>query len=249
MRLACNLFWPVLLLSALSSLRLVAQSVPGNSFAFDSSITAAVRYYHSVNYPEPGLYRGTQYVDYNFTIQQGQPFFGADSLRSGSVWYSGILYQDRPLLYDIVKDQLVIAGPAANYKIALLMDFVDSFSLDGQQFIRAGDSSAASPLPKGYYDRIYTGHLELFKRDRKSLRENLMIMPDNVRLYIVEAIDYYLKKDGAYYAVNTKRQLYEALADRKPDVRRLIRKSKLSWRSDKEQLLLAVAGLYDGPNH
>ncbi|HEV2355789.1 MAG TPA: hypothetical protein VGR89_16185 [Puia sp.] len=249
MRLTSIPFYAFLSLSALSAPKLEAQPSVPDSLISDSAYTAAIRQYHSVVFPEPGFYRGPQYVDYDFTIQQGQPFFGGDSLRPGSVWYSGILYQSRPILYDLVKDQLVIAAPSGNYKIALLMDFVDSFALDGQQFIRAGDSSGSSSLPKGYYDRIYKGRLELLKRDRKSLRENLMVTPDNVHLYIVEALDYYLKKDGRYYAVNTRRQLYDALADRKSEVRRLIRKSRLSWRNDKEQLLLAVAGLYDGPNH
>lgn len=249
MRLSTTPFWILLLLSTISASQLEAQPGLQDSLISDSGYTAAVQQYHATVFPEPGLYRGPQYADYDFTIQKGQPFFGADSLRIGSVWYNGVLYKDRLMAFDIVKDQLVVAGPANIYKIALLMDLVDSFRLDGQQFIRVRDSAAPAAMRKGYFDRIYQGRLELEKRDTKVVHENLMITPDNVRLFILESIDYYLKKGARYYAVNTKRELYDALPDRKSDIRRLLRKSKLSWRNDKEQLLLQVAALYDAPNH
>lgn len=210
----------------------------------------AIRQYHITVAPEVGLYRGPQYVDYDYTIQKGQPFFGADSIRVGSVWYSGVLYEHLPMLYDVVKDQLVIKDPSNTYKIALLMDIVDSFSLDGGRFIPIRNSLAPAYLRGGFCDRIYQGgQFVLLKRDKKFVRENLMIMSDNVRFFVDESVDFYIKKDRGYHLVNTKAQLLEVLKDRKAEVKRLIRKSKLNWRKDKERLLLAVAAYYDGANH
>lgn len=215
---------------------------------------AAYRYailqYHQAVAPEVGLYRGPQYIDYTHTVQRGQPFFGPDSLRRGTVWYGGIGYDNVPMEYDLVKDQLAIAGFRSSFRIALLMEFVDSFRLDDRPFVRIRDSLAPEFIRGGYCDLLYRGPgFALMKRDRKFIHENLMVTPDNVRLFIDESISYYWLENGKYHPVNTRAQLLAVLKDRQKDVRRVIRKSKARWRRDKEQLLLAVARWYDGVNH
>ena len=75
-----------------------AQSSLKDTVISDSAYPVALRDYHLYVAPETGLYRGNQYADYDFTIQQGQPFFGPDSIRTGSVWYSGVYYAHVHLL-------------------------------------------------------------------------------------------------------------------------------------------------------
>jgi hypothetical protein len=227
-----------------------AQSSLKDSPGSDSAYAAALRQYHAYVAPEVGLYRGMQYADYEFTVQKGQPFFASDSARRGSVWYNGVGYDSVRMLYDLVKDQLVIYDPYNVYKISLFMNMVDSFTLDGHRFIRIGDSLAPPSLRSGYCERVYEGRLSVIKRERKFLHENMIISSDNIRLFIDGSTDYYLKKDRVYHLVNTRNELYDLLKDRRrADVRRFIRKSKLNWHTDKEQLLQAVAAWYDGVNH
>jgi hypothetical protein len=250
MRLSSTCLLTFLLLSALPTQWLEAQTSLKDSLVYDSASMVAIRQYHMATAPEVGLYRGPQYVDYDYTLQKGEPFYGPDSIRSGSVWYSGVMYERIPMLYDVVKDQLVIKDPFNIYKISLLMDLVDSFYLDGQPFIPIRDSLAPAVLHGGFFDRIYEGRrFVLLKRDRKFVRENLMVTPDNVRLFVDENIDYYFKSGGQYRLVNTKAQLFDVLKDRKSEVKRLIRKSKLKWRANKEQILLAVVSYYDSVDH
>jgi hypothetical protein len=239
-----------LLLSTLTAMRMEAQSSLKDSPVSDSAYAAALRQYHAYVGPEVGLYRGMQYVDYEYTVQKGQPFYGPDSVRSGSVWYNGVGYDNVRMQYDLVKDQLVIFDPFNIYKISLYMDMVDSFALDGRLLIRIRDSLAPSFIRFGYCERIYQGRTVLLKRERKFIHENLVVSSDNVRLYIDGTISYYLKKDGGYQSVNTKRELFDQLKDRRrSDIKRFIRKSKLNWHTDKEQLLQLVAAWYDGANH
>jgi hypothetical protein len=195
------------------------------------------------------LYRGTQYIDYDYTVQKGQPFFGPDSIRDGSVWYGGVAYDHIRMLYDLVKDQLVILDPYNIYKIALYMELVDSFALDGHTLVRTRDSLAPSWLRSTYVEPIYRGSLVLLKRERKFLHENIVISSDNIRLFIDGNSDYYLKKGGGYHAVNTREALFDLLKDRRPEIKRLVRKSKLKWHKDKEQLLQLVVAWYDSANH
>jgi hypothetical protein len=249
MRLPSARLWPFLIISALTTVRTEGQSSLKESPVSDSAYAIALRQYHSYVAPEVGLYRGTQYIDYDYTVQKGQPFFGPDSIRYGSVWYGGVAYDHVRMLYDLIKDQLVVLDPYNVYKIALYMDLVDSFALDGQTLLRIRDSLAPSWLRSVYFEPIYRGRMVLLKRERKFLHENIVISSDNVRLFIDGNDDYYLKKGDGYHAVNTKEALYDLFKDRRSDVKRLIRKSKLGWHKDKEQLLQLVVAWYDGQNH
>ena len=249
MRLPSARYFFFLLVSALTALRMEAQSSLKDNPISDSAYQVALRQYHTYIAPEVGLYRGTQYIDYDYTVQKGQPFFGPDSIRYGSVSYGGVSFDQVHMLYDLVRDQLVVLDPYNIYKISLFMDQVDSFTLDGQPFTRIRDTLAPYFLRASYSEPIYRGRLVLVKRERKFLQENLMLTPDNIRFFIDGSISYYIKKDGIYHAVNTKKELFDLLKDRRSEMKRLIRRSKLNWHRDKEQLLQSVAAWYDGANH
>jgi hypothetical protein len=239
-----------LLLSTLTALRMEAQSSPQDNSIPDSAGAGALRQYHSYVAPEVGLYRGIQYIDYELTVQKGQPFLGPNSVRFGSVWYGGIRYDRVPMLYDLVKEQLVVMDPFNVFKISLYMDLVDSFALDGHLYFRIRDSLAPSSMRSGFWDRIYPGRFVLLKRERKALNENIMIGPDNVRFFIDGSVSYYFERSGVYHPVNNKKELFDALKDRRrSEIRRVMRKSGLYWHDNKEQLLQLVAAWYDGVNH
>jgi hypothetical protein len=152
--------------------------------------------------------------------------------------------------FDLVKEQLVIYDPFNAFKISLYMDMVDSFALDGQVYFRIRDSLAPSPIRSWYWERIFQGRLVVLKQERKFLHENIMISSDNVRLYIDGTLTYYIKKDGVYHPINTRRELFDLLKDRRrSEIKRVMRKSNFRWSTDKEQLLKLVAAWYDSVYH
>lgn len=246
MRLLTTLFSPTLLLACLPTPGLEAQSSLKDSLMADSAYTAAVSMWHTYVSPETGLYRGVQYFDYPFKLQQGQPFLGPDMVRVGSVWYGGIEYDNAGMKYNLVKEQLAIVDPSKVYLISLYMDLVDSFRLDGHVFYQVKDKLAPSILRSGYCDKIHEGRFLILKRDRKTLQTNVISL-NNPVYAITETIYYYILKNGAYYAVNSKRKLFQALSDRRrSDIKKVIRQSGLDWSTDKERLLQLVADWYDG---
>jgi hypothetical protein len=250
MRLPSTRFLTFLLISTLTTVRMAAQSSLKDSSISDSARAIALRQYHTYVAPEPGLYRGIQYVDYDFTVQKGQPFLGPNATRDGSVWYNGIRYDQVNMQFDLVKEQLVIYDPFNAFKISLYMDMVDSFALDGQVYFRIRDSLAPSPIRSWYWERIFQGRLVVLKQERKFLHENIMISSDNVRLYIDGTLTYYIKKDGVYHPINTRRELFDLLKDRRrSEIKRVMRKSNFRWSTDKEQLLKLVAAWYDSVYH
>jgi hypothetical protein len=250
MRFSSARFWTFLLLSTLTAPRTEAQSSLKDNSTPDSGYAVALHQYHAYVAPEVGLYRGIQYMDYDFTVQKGQPFLGPDQVRAGSVWYGGMQYNHVPMLYDLVKEQLVVMDPFNVFKISVYMGLVDSFALDGHLYFRMRDSLAPSTMRSGFWDRIHQGRLVLLKRERKSLNENIVIASDNVRFFIVPSVSYYFEKGGVYHPVNDKKELFDALKDRRrSEIRRVMRRSGLDWRDNKEQLLQLVAAWYDGVNH
>jgi hypothetical protein len=249
MRLPSTCTWTLLFVSVLTAARADAQSSLKDSVVSAPAYTAAIHQYHTYVAPEVGLYRGNQYTDYDYTVQKGQPFFGPDMIREGTVWYNGVRYDHVAMLYDIVKTQLVIADPFKVYKISLWMDMLDSFSLDDHRLVRLRDTAAFSWLRNGYCEYLYRGHLQLLKRETKGLHENLVISSDNVRWFIDSATAYYIKKGGSYHAVSRKAELLTLFKDRRSELRKLMRRSRLKWHDDKEKLLLIAVAWYDGAAH
>jgi hypothetical protein len=248
MRLPKATLCSFLLLLTLPTLTIRAQLSPKDSLINDTAYAVAIHQYHVYTTPESGLYRGPQYVDYDYTVQRGQPFFGPDSFRVGTIRYNGLLYEHVLILYDLVKDQVVISDPYYVYKISLLMDLVDGFTIEDHVFILLKDSLNPSAPRSGFYERLYQGHVTLLKREKKSLQENLVQSTDNVRNFIDSSVSYYLKKAGTWYPIGSKGMLLKALKDRRAEVRKFIRNNNLSWHDDKEQLLLKVVLWYDGFN-
>lgn len=249
MRFSTARLWIFLTLSALTAVRTLAQPSGKEGPVSDSNYAFAVRQYHSFVSPEVGLYRGIQYIDYDYTVQVGQPFFGPDSIRYGSVWYGGVAYHHVRMLYDLVKNQLVILDPFNVYKISVFMDLVDSFQIDRDLLMRIDDSLAPATLRSRYWEPIYRGNIALLKQERKALHDNVVITADNIRLYIDSSTSYYVKKGSGYYPVNTRKELFNLVKNRRSDARRLIRKNKLRWHTDKERILFLVTSWYDSINH
>jgi hypothetical protein len=217
----------------------------------DSAYSDALQLYHAYMTPEPALYRGNRYVDYSNRIQQGQPFFVSGDMRIGTLTYNGIIYDHVPMIYDLVLGIVVINDPMRVFKISLIMDLVDSFNIADHPFIRLRDSLNPSAPRNGYYERLYQreGGFTLLKKEKKTYIQNMVVSSDNIQNYINYSVAYYLKKGNTYYSINSKKALYAVLKDRKPDVKKFIRKNSLNWRQDKESLILKVVSWYDTLNH
>src|SRR6267142_7278950 len=63
--------------------------------------------YFSALGPELNLYNGVYYKDYKtYENDEGQPYFGTDLWTEGSVLYDGVIYENVPMLYNVVDDKL-----------------------------------------------------------------------------------------------------------------------------------------------
>ena len=183
-------------------------------------------------------------MEYAYSLRDGHPFFDDGHLQKGTVFYDSILYEDLLLLYDLVKEQVVINDSYDNYKIFLINEQLDQFTIQRHLFINLKDSLTPSAPPHGFYEQLYKDRITLLKKEKKQVREDLT--SGKVEKFIDQSVSYYLKKGTIYYAVNNKRSLLSALNDKHREVKKFKRKNGLSMRHDKENTLLQVASWYNG---
>ncbi|HVU58322.1 MAG TPA: hypothetical protein VHD83_24845 [Puia sp.] len=224
-----------------------AQFSQNDSLIESTAYNNAVSLYHAYLKPEPGLFRGKRYREYSYQLAEGHPFFGDGKMHKGSVLYDSVLYQDLMLWYDMVKDQLVMTSPYGAYKIYLIGNQVDSFTIGDHIFIHQKDSLNPSAPRRGFYEQLYKGQISVLKKNKKVIHEDLQL--SGVRQFIDSSLSYYIKKGDTYYSIGNKRSLSHALKDRSKDLNKFLRQNKLKVRKDLENTLIKVAAWYDGLNH
>ena len=204
----------------------------------------ALQIYHQYVTPETGLFRGSEYVQYSYMIRDGHPYFDDGHQQQGAIFYDGILYENVMILYDQVKQQVVINDPYENYKLFLINEQIDHFTIQKHLFINLRDSLTPSAPSPGFYEQLFKDHVTLLKKERKVVQTDLS--SGKVENYIVYDVFYYLKKGSIYYSVNNKRSLLQALNDKRSEAKKFIRRSGLSFRNDKENTILKVSAWYNG---
>src|SRR6185295_7926393 len=84
----------------------------------ENALNAINAYYQNLGEESP-LYNGSEYLEYAYTLQEGHPFFQLATFVNGNINLEGMIFHDVPMLYDIVKDQVIIQDFHRVYKINL----------------------------------------------------------------------------------------------------------------------------------
>jgi hypothetical protein len=221
----------------------IAQSNEADSLLYTNAKQHAISLYHEFMAPETGLFNGSQYISYAQTIQEGIPFFESAGFNKGSVFYNGVLYENIPLQYDLVKGELITIVSSSNYNIRLINDKIAGFSLLNHQFVRLVKDSNDKVIKTGFYEVLYNGNIAAYKKQSKIIGEDLS--SGKLRTFIVESKSFYLKKGNSYFTITSKGSLLAVLKDRKKDVQDFIKKNKLNVRNDKDNALPKIAAYYD----
>ncbi len=220
----------------------VAQNRAGQLVATDSTFTRAAVQYAIARHQQVGntlerLYNGPEYISYDRRLT-GHAFFPTDTMRDGQVTYEGGQFTV-PLLYDIVKDVVVIVH-TSGYRMTLHSDRVQRFSVDTHTFIRLDSSGQA--VPKGFYDLLYGGSTQLLARRTKEILVNPTAF--SFGIYNPKTA-YYIRKNGRYFPAKNKRALLALLGDRRKQLMSYARQQKLKFRPSPEKAFLELTQQYD----
>lgn len=193
---------------------------------------------------ESHLYNGVLYKEYNaHTSDEGIPYFRTEDWQDGSVFYDGELYEDVPMIYDLVQEKIVIEHGYGGIKLELINEKIKYFTLSGHTFVRLVADSSRSPIRTGFYDLLYDGKAKCLAKLQKTYNEE--IVSRELLIKFRENNRYFIVLNGRYYQVKGKSSILSVLEDRAADIRKFIRKNKIKFKGDRGQAIAKVVRYYD----
>ena len=208
-----------------------------------AAIHQAVTSYHLYTDKQSRLFRGIEYFGHSPMIQ-GIPFFQENTWQRGYIVYDDIAYDTVRMMFDLVKDKVVILHYNGFYRLSLFSEKIKEFSFLNHHFLRLEHDSLRNSAPvTGFYDMLYTGNTSVVVRRTKFIEETVREQVE--RKFIVKDFFYIRTQDGVFHIIRTKGALRSVLKDRSREVKQYMRKNKLRFRQDKEKAIVQAVTYYD----
>lgn len=191
------------------------------------------------------IYNGPEYNESKIPAT-GHPYFMEDFMENGTINFQGEIYRDIPMLYDVVKDRIIIEHfdqSGIGVRLIPHKDGIKSFSLYDRQFVHLTVSMIPRNMRPGFYDVLYEGKIRAFAKHRKEALEN--VSQGGVTVNYEPKDQFFLYKDGRYYNVRSKASLLRVLKDEKKTLAPFIRNAGLNFRANKERAIVEVGKHYD----
>lgn len=164
------------------------------------------------------LHNGVEHKHYRDEIES-EAYLDQEWI-NGSVFYDGQLFENVPLMYDMIA-QRAVTYFNGQVDIDLVTDKVEWFTIDGRKFENFGTS---------FYELLDSGTAKLYARRRKKIDQK--VGEKQITYSVSGTVHFFLYKGGEYIPVNRKRALVAALDDKKKELKQFKRENKL--RFDKE---------------
>lgn len=188
------------------------------------------------------LFNGREYFDYSKTIHVGHPFYPTTDFLKTFIVYDGMAFEDAMILYDIMKDKVIVQHFSGLYMIDLDVEKVQEFRFLNKHFVRL-DADSLEHIEEGFYEKLFDDEIALYAKRKKTLREEVS------RTDILSIADqknfFYIKKDGVYHFVKNFKGLLTILRDRKDKIRNHLQAKGLKFRKNREAAILVAVKYYD----
>jgi hypothetical protein len=219
----------------------------GQATSSDSSVSFVntITYFQNQIAEDAHLYTGKQYTAYEKGIK-GHPFFLSAEMNVGTIFYDGTLYKNIPLLFDIVRQQIVINRYNQEERIQLLNEKLKYFTVAGHWFenvalLEGKDEDITTAI----YDRIYNGKATVLVKRLKRIK-NALKAEDPPEF--VEEDAFFIRNGTSLYVVDNRSSLLDALKDNKELIKRYIQKNKFRLKKNVEKELVMTAAYYSTLN-
>jgi hypothetical protein len=223
-------------LSLLSGLA-AAQPAAGVTSLPDTAVSRqanwnAIEVYHRYMGEESRLYNGIEHYGY-LPFNNGHPYFAVDSMQNGSVRYENAWYRNVPLLYDIVRDELVTTNTVGDL-VSLSGIKVNEFYLPGHHFINIANE---------YYDLLALGKIVLEARRIKKVEESIENLQVIRNIHVADRYDVVV--NGERHSIGNLHALLAFMKDSKREVNQDLRRKKIKYRRTHEQALVEAVTYYN----
>ena len=181
---------------------------------------------------------GSQSPLYQGRVQEGHshttnhPYLKYAQYENTRLSYFGIIYPNAALRLDLSRDELVILSPDFR-NIVLLPENVDFAELHGKHIIYFYRNSLPGSPSTGYYSLLHSENCKVIEKQTAKL----MTDSRTGTQYYVVLTNFYLLKDGVYYAIQNQRGLLRVLQPYKKELNRFISSNNLRFRHDAERLI------------
>jgi len=208
----------------------------------DSAISSTIAFYTQQAGARSAIYNGCEYQFDRINV--GHAFFNTARFTTGEIICEDICYPGIPMLYDIVRDVLVIQGLNQIQITSLASNRVSQFTCFGYTFIRkSGNSSIGSVPEPGFYQRLYDGRVKAWAKNKKTIDE-VTDYGYQLKRVAIENSRYYIEKGGTYFEVDGKQSVLNVLRDKKKEISHFITKKKIKFKKDFNNALLQTVAHY-----
>jgi len=196
-------------------------------------------YYNTVG-ENMQLYNGSEYAG-SFSNSIGHPYFESDRLQKGSILYNAVLYQDIPLSYDLVRDELIISNYTRNFNLKLVTEKIIYFSFLNHVFVKIEpDSSMGTSLASGFYELLYNEKLMVLAKRVKRLQAGAA--EDKPKF--VQYDHYFVRNDNMLKEIESERDLLEFFKDQKAEIKKYLHKNDFRFKKDPGNTIVKAAEYY-----
>ena len=169
----------------------------------------------------------------------GTTFFGEHPTYRGDIFYSGNLYENVELAYDLQNDNIIHIKPTGEW-IVLIKSKTSYFDLGNRHFITtAADSS------KAFYELLSDGKAQLLAKHVLVINKYLA---GSFKKEISRTAISYVNVNGQIYPARSRNDLLKAFSDKRKDVANYIKEQDLSFGKNSDSSVLSVVKYYNGLN-
>lgn len=187
------------------------------------------------------LYTGEAYYRNGVSLN-GNPFFMSDSMQRNDIFYDGTLYKNVPLLFDIVKQEVIITRFHSNEKIQLVDAKIKYFTFAGHRFENFLQETTDKNISNNIYDVIYSGKVSVLVKRLKMFKPGLA--PEDPHRFVkIDKI--FVRRDSNLFEIKNKNSVLDAFADKETLVKSFTRKHRFRFKKNKEKELIMTAAYYD----
>lgn len=166
-------------------------------------------------------YPNGRILTYTYPRADGHPFIN-ESWMSSTLWANGKVFENQLIKLDICNNFLLINhfNESGAFIIALNPESVDSFRLGNKLMVPVTIDSTQGIW---FVELLDNGQPALYNRPFKSMRPQTGTNPYAYH----EANEVYLKNGHSFIEIKNRKDLLEALADKKPEIQKYIKTYKL----------------------
>jgi hypothetical protein len=189
------------------------------------------------------LYNGRLYYIYDAREEEHQ-FYEERKFEKGTVFYDGQRYDSIPLMYDLVKDELVIKHINGFESMLLQSPKVGFFTTHNHIFFKLESGKDINPdMRTGFYDLLYDGKSKTLVRRIKQRQEKI-VEKKVIALFPAKNF-YYVYANAKYNPVHTRKAVLALFPEQKTELRKFLREQKIKFRKNRELAIITMVARYD----